>query len=98
MLRYANVRSTAPTVHPIETDEYHIYINNGIRTINEPDNEEIGVQGFKGHEIEEQLVYEKDEYIALISAENIELKERNIEVEGTVNSILTDIIPNLLGI
>jgi hypothetical protein len=90
MQRYVGVRSTAPEVLPLEQDEYHVYVNNGIKEIHEPSSEDGMDAGFDGFEIEEQLIYEKDEYIALISQENTELGE-------TVNSILTDIIPSLLG-
>lgn len=88
MQKYTNVRSTAPAVQPVETDDYHVYVNNGITTVDDED--------FTGFEIAEQIVYDKDEYIAVISAENAELNDRTTEVEGTVNSILTDVIPNLL--
>nr|WP_314465555.1 hypothetical protein [uncultured Clostridium sp.] len=90
MQKYVNVRSTAPEVLSLETDDYHVILNKGIKEIHEEATEEGMAGGFNGFEIEEQLVYEKDEYIALISKENTELGE-------AVNSILTDIIPNLLG-
>lgn len=88
MQKFTNVRSTAEVVQPMETDEYHVIINNGITEIHEEGTEEEA--GFNGWEIEEQIIYDKDEYITLISQENAELGE-------TVNSILTDIIPSLLG-
>lgn len=88
MQKFTNVRSTAETVQPMETDEYHVIINNGITEIHEEGTEEEA--GFNGWEIEEQIIYDKDEYITLISQKNAELGE-------TVNSILTDIIPSLLG-
>ena len=90
MQKFVKVRSTAPQVDPIEIDEYHVYVNNGISEIHEDPSEEEMAGGFDGFEIEEQIIYEKDEYIALISQENSELGE-------TVNSILTDIIPNLMA-
>lgn len=88
MERLLKVRSTAPSVEPLETDANHVYINNGITEIHEEGTEEGG--GFDGFEIAEMLVYSKDEYIALISQEKDELSE-------TVNSILTDIIPSIVG-
>ena len=90
MQRFVKVRSTAPQVDPIEIDEYHVYVNNGISEIHEDPSEEEMVGGFDGFEIEEQIIYEKDEYIALISQENTELGD-------TVNTILTDIIPSLMA-
>lgn len=90
MQRFVKVRSTAPQVDPIEIDEYHVYVNNGISEIHEDPSEEEMAGGFDGYEIEEQIIYEKDEYIALISQENTELGD-------TVNTILTDIIPSLMA-
>lgn len=90
MQRFVKVRSTAPKVDPIEIDEYHVYVNNGISEIHEDPSDEEMAGGFDGFEIEEQIIYEKDEYIALISQENTELGD-------TVNTILTDIAPSLLG-
>lgn len=90
MQKFVKVRSTAPQVDPIEIDEYHVYVNNGITEIHEEASEEEMAGGFDGFEIEEQIIYEKDEYIALISQEKTELGD-------TVNTILTDIIPSLMA-
>lgn len=90
MQRYTNVISTAPEVQPIEADEYHVYVNNGITALDDGD--------FTGYKIAEQLVYGKDEYITVIANKNAELSERTTEVEGTVNSILTDVLPNLMEV
>ena len=90
MQSFVKVRSPAPQVDPIEIDEYHVYVNNGISEIHEDPSEEEMAGGFDGFEIEEQIIYEKDEYIALISQENTELGD-------TVNTILTDIIPSLMA-
>ncbi len=90
MQRFVKVRSTAPEVKPLETDEYHVYVNNGITEVHEAASEEDPSSGFDGFEIEEQLVYDKDEYIATLS-------EANSELEETVNSILTDVIPSIMG-
>lgn len=97
MQKFVNVRSTAIEVNPLEIDEYHVFKNVGITQIEEPANEETGEQGFTGFGIAEQYMYEKDEYIALISTENDALKVRTTEMEGTVDGILTDILPNLMG-
>lgn len=90
MQKYVNVRSTAPQVNPIEIDDYHVYVNNGITEIHEEPKDGDMAGGFDGFEIDEQIIYEKDEYIALISKENTELGD-------TVNTILTDIIPSLMS-
>lgn len=90
MQKYAKVRSTAEKVLPLEIDEYHVTLNNGITEIHEEPTEANMEGGFDGWEIEEQIIYDKDEYIALISTENAELTE-------TVTSILTEIIPSIAG-
>ncbi len=88
MQRFVSVRSTAEEVKPLETDQYHVYVNNGIREIHEAASEDDPAGGFDGWEIEEQIIYDKDEYIAALSQANSELEE-------TVNSILTEVIPNI---
>lgn len=90
MQKFVKVRSTAETVQPVEINESSVIVNNGITEIHEAGTKEGPSSGFNGWEIDEQIIYEKDEYIALISQENSELGE-------TVNSILTDIIPNLMA-
>lgn len=90
MQKFVKVRSTAETVQPVEINESSVIVNNGITEIHEAGTKEDPSSGFDGWEIDEQIIYEKDEYIALISQENSELGE-------TVNSILTDIIPNLMA-
>ena len=90
MQKFVGVRSTAPEVLPLEQDEYHVILNKGITEIHEEASEDDPSSGFDGWGIEEQIIYEKDEYIALISQENTELKE-------TVNSILTEGIPSIVG-
>lgn len=90
MQKFVKVRSTAETVQPVEINESSVIVNNGITEIHEAGTKEDPSSGFDGWEIDEQIIYEKDEYIALISQENSELGE-------TVNSILTNIIPNLMA-
>ena len=90
MQKYASVRSTAEQVLPIEIDEYHVTLNNGITEIHEEPSEGDMESGFDGWEIAEQIIYDKDEYIALISQENAELTE-------TVTSILTEILPSIIS-
>ncbi len=89
MQKFTNVRSTADTVLPLEMDEYHVIVNNGITEVNEEPVEGIPESGFKGWEIGEQIIYDKDEYIGLMSGENAELSE-------TLTSILTDILPAMV--
>lgn len=91
MQKFVNVRSTAPEVKPLETDEYHVTINSGITEIPEEATAEDPNSGFDGFQIDEQTVYDKDEYIGIIS-------EKNAELENSVNSILTDVIPSLMAV
>lgn len=65
-----------------------VYVHENISPVTDPDpiTGEIPTDLYTCREIQ----YTKDEYIALISQENSELGE-------TVNSILTDIIPNLMA-
>ena len=91
MQKYVNVRSTAPEVLPLETCEYHVTVNSGITKIHEEPKEGDPTSGFDGFLIDEQIVYDKDEYIGIIS-------EKNAELENSVNSILTDVIPSLMAV
>lgn len=90
MQKFVNVRSTASEVLSIETDEYHVTVNSGITEIHEDPKEEDPNSGFDGFLIDEQTIYDKDEYIGIIS-------EKNAELENSVNSILTDVIPSLMA-
>lgn len=90
MQKFVNVMSTAPEVKPFETDDYHVTINTGITKILEPSTEGDPTSGFEGFKIDEQTVYDKDEYIGIIY-------EKTAELENGVNSILTDVIPSLIA-
>ena len=79
MQKFTNVRSTAETVQPMETDDYHVILNNGITEIHEEGTEEEA--GFNGWQIEEQLVYEKDEYIRVISEKNSVLEQQATDLQ-----------------
>ena len=76
MQKYVKVRSTAPQVLPIEIDEYHVTLNNGITEIHEAPSEEGMSDGFDGFEIDEVTIYEKDEYIQMISEKTASLEEQ----------------------
>ena len=67
MQKFVNVRTTAESVKPLEIDDYHVYVNTGIKEINEEAKEGDLSSGFDGFEIETQEIYEKDEYIQLIA-------------------------------
>lgn len=81
MQKYAKVRSTAKTVLPLELDEYHVTVNNGISEIHEPAKEEDPSSGFDGWEIEEQIIYDKDEYIVLLSERNSSLEQQATDLQ-----------------
>lgn len=89
MQKYVKIRSSAEKVLPLEIDEYHVIVNNGITEIHEKPSSEDMEGGFDGWEIAEQIIYDKDEYIALISLESAELTE-------AVTNILTEIIPSII--
>lgn len=76
MQKYVKVRSTAPEVLPLEIDEYHVTLNNGITEIHEAPSEEGMDGGFDGWEIAEQIIYDKDEYIKVITEKSRSLDEQ----------------------
>lgn len=76
MQKYVKVRSTAPEVLPLEIDEYHVTLNNGITEIHEAPSEEGMDSGFDGWEIAEQIIYDKDEYIKVITEKSSSLDEQ----------------------
>lgn len=76
MQKYVKVRSTAPEVLPLEIDEYHVTLNNGITKIHEAPSEEGMDGGFDGWEIAEQIIYDKDEYIKVITEKSSSLDEQ----------------------
>lgn len=96
MQKFVNVRSTAEMVEALEIGASLVFKNVGIAEVNEPVDETTGEGGFVGFEIEEQYVYEKDEYIMLLAEENEELQNRTNEVESTLDGLLTDVIPSLV--
>ena len=76
MQKYVKVRSTAPEVLPLAIDEYHVTLNNGITEIHEAPSEEGMDGGFDGWEIAEQIIYDKDEYIKVITEKSSSLDEQ----------------------
>ena len=81
MQKFVNVRSTAETVQELEIDDYHVYVNSGIKEIHEEATDaEMEGGGFNGWEIAEQTIYDKDEYILLISEKNTALQVALTEV------------------
>ncbi len=88
MVRYTNVSSSADAVEELEITEQTVIVRSGITRVEDPGTEET--PGFTGWNIASEEVYEKDEYIKLIS-------EKNTTLEATVDSILTEVIPSMMG-
>lgn len=87
MQRFTNVRSTAEVVEPLEILDETVSVRSGITKVtvpgenDEPDTEEWNIA------VEE--IYDKNEYIHIIS-------EQNSTLEATVDSILTEVIPAIM--
>ena len=81
MQKFANVRTTAESVKPLEIDDYHVYVNTGIKEIREEAKEGDLSSGFDGFEIETQEIYEKDEYIQLMAEKNSSLEEQATDLQ-----------------
>ena len=67
-----NVISTAVSVQPMEINEHYVIINNGITELQDD---------LKGWEIAEQIIYDKDEYIKVISDKNTSLEEQTTDLQ-----------------
>lgn len=92
MQKYVKVRSTATEVKLLEIDEYHVTVNNGITEIHEEAiGEDLG-SGFNGWEIEEQLVYEKDEYIVFIAEQNRSLEQESTNLQIALTEVYEQIL------
>mgnify|MGYP007098821199 CR=1 FL=1 len=91
MQKFVNVRTTAESVKPLEIDDYHVYVNTGIKEIHE---EGDLSSGFDGFEIETQEIYEKDEYIQLMAEKNSSLEEQATDLQLA----LADVYEQMLGL
>ena len=88
MQKYVNVRSTAETVQELEIDDYHVYVNSGIKEIHEEATDaEMEGGGFNGWEIAEQTIYDKDEYILLISEKNTALEQQATDMQLVLTEV-----------
>lgn len=88
MQRFTKVRSTADYVEPLEILDETVIVRQGITQVTVPG--EGDLPDTAEWEIEVEEIYEKNEYIHLIS-------EQSTTLEATVDSILTDVIPSLMG-
>lgn len=71
----------------MEIDEYHVVLNNGITEIHEAAAEGDMGGGFDGWEIAEQLIYDKDEYILLISEKNTSLEQQATDMQLALTEV-----------
>lgn len=81
-------------VKPLEIDDYHVYVNTGIKEIHEEVKEGDLSSGFDGFEIETQEIYEKDEYIQLMAEKNSSLEEQATDLQLA----LADVYEQMLGL
>lgn len=58
---FTNVQSSAESVKPVEYDDYHVYVNEGITKVDSIEENE-----FIGWHIAKQTMYDKNEYIMLL--------------------------------
>lgn len=87
MQKFAKVRSTAETVQEVEINESTVIVNNGITEIHEAGTKEDPSSGFDGWEIAEQIIYEKDEYIKLISEKNATLEQETTNLQVALTEV-----------
>ena len=81
-------------VKPLEIDDYHVYVNAGIKEIHEEAKDGDISSGFDGFEIETQEIYEKDEYIQLMAEKNSSLEEQTTDMQLA----LADVYEQVLGL
>lgn len=71
----------------MEIDEYHVVLNNGIKEIHDEAVDAEMSGGFEGWEIEEQLIYDKDEYILVISEKNKALEQQATDMQLALTEV-----------
>lgn len=87
MQKFAKVRSTAETVQEVEINESTVIVNNGITEIHEAGTKGDPSSGFDGWEIAEQIIYEKDEYIKVISEKNDTLEQETTNLQIALTEV-----------
>lgn len=87
MRKFTNVRSTAETVQELEINESSVIINSGIKKIQEAGMENGISSGFDGWEIAEQIIYDKDEYIKVISDKNASLERETTNLQIALTEV-----------
>ncbi len=71
----------------MEVDEYHVVLNNGITEIHEEPKDGEMESGFNGWEIAEQIIYDKDEYIKVISEQNNSLEQQATDLQLALTEV-----------
>lgn len=71
----------------MEVDEYHVVLNNGITEIHEEPKDSEMESGFNGWEIAEQIIYDKDEYIKVISEQNNSLEQQATDLQLALTEV-----------
>lgn len=71
----------------MEIDEYHVVLNNGIKEIHKEATDAEMEGGFNGWEIAEQTIYDKDEYILLISEKNMALEQQATDMQLALTEV-----------
>ncbi len=71
----------------MEVDEYHVVLNNGITEIHEEPKDGEMESGFNGWEIAEQIIYDKDEYIKVISEKNSSLEQQATDLQLALTEV-----------
>lgn len=92
MQNFVKVRSTAESVQPMEINEHFVIISNGIKEIHEAGTKEDPSSGFDGFEIDEQIIYEKDEYIKVMADKNSALEQEATNLQVALTEVYEQIL------
>lgn len=87
MQKFVKVRSTAEEVQAVEINESTVIVNNGITEVHDAGTKEDPSSGFDGWEIAEQIIYEKDEYIKVISDKNAMLEQETTNLQIALTEV-----------
>ena len=97
MQKFVNVRTSAESVKPLEIDDYHVYVNTGIKEIHEEAKEGDLSSGFDGFEIKTQEIYEKER--RMLSIQLMAEKNSSLEEQATdMQLALADVYEQMLGL
>ena len=91
MKRFEKVRGSKEASEPVVIGKDTVYIHENVKKIEE---DEFGNKVDNLYEYDE-IQYDKDEYMAKLIVENSILKKGLRETNATIESIMTDMIPNI---